>query len=115
MRRPAEQLAAAAVATGFEFSIPLSVLGNPTDDIDVVAFISGGNFLSNQVSGDGANGVDNLGTASGVNFDTIGGDQFVTVAIPEPATLRPALRRRPRPAASAQVTPSPTHTPGRPS
>lgn len=83
----AEQAAAAAVLTGFEFQIPLSVLGNPTGTIDIAGFISGGgDFLSNQVIG-GVNGAGNLGAASGVDFGTIDGSQFVTVVVPEPASL----------------------------
>ena len=77
---------AGAVTTGLEFAIPLSVLGNPTGNIDVAGFIAGGDFLSNQVIG-GVDGAANLGTASGVNFANIAGDQFVTVVVPEPASL----------------------------
>lgn len=76
---------AASVLTGFEFSIPLSLLGNPTGNIDVAGFISGGgSFLSNQVFG-GVDGAGNLGDAP--DFSSIAGDQFVTVVIPEPTAL----------------------------
>lgn len=46
----ADQTAAAAVATGAELGIPLSLLGNPTGNIRVMADINGGgdNYLSNQ-------------------------------------------------------------------
>ena len=77
---------AAAVTTGLEFVIPLSVIGSPTDLINVAGFVAGGDFVSNQVIG-GVNGAGNLGPASGVNFSNIAGDQFVTVAVPEPASL----------------------------
>ena len=92
---------AAAVTTGFEISIPLSELGNP-DQVGIAGFISGGDFLSNQVIG-GVGGAGNLGAGSGVDFGTIAGDQFVTVVVPEPAAATAlgvlglvALRRRGR-------------------
>jgi hypothetical protein len=75
---------AAAVTTGVEFEIPLAVIGNPTGDINVVGFVAGGGFLSNQVFG-GVAGAGNLGNAP--DLSQIAGDQFVTVAIPEPASL----------------------------
>jgi autotransporter-associated beta strand protein len=46
----ANQTAAQAVSTGLEIGIPLSVLGNPTGSIEVMAEINGGGdgYLSNQ-------------------------------------------------------------------
>jgi hypothetical protein len=84
---PATSAQALTATTGLELSIPLSVLGNPTGSIDVVAYINGGgsDFLSNQVLG-GIGGGDNLGGASGVNFQNVTGDQFFTV-VPEPTAL----------------------------
>lgn len=79
---------AGAVTTGFEFSIPLAALGDPTGDIRIAGFIAGGDFLSNQVFG-GVSGAGSLGSAGSVNFANIAGDQFVVVsqaAIPEPGT-----------------------------
>ena len=83
----ADAVAAAAVTTGVEFRIPLAALGNPDGPIQLTAFIngSGNDFLSNQVLG-GIGSGDNLGAPSGVDFSQILGDQFVTLAIPEPAT-----------------------------
>ena len=77
---------AAAVTTGVEFVIPLSELGNPTGDISLAGFISGGSFLSNQVIG-GVGGAGNLGNNPVADFSAIAGDQFVTVPVPEPANL----------------------------
>jgi hypothetical protein len=73
----------ASVLTGIEFSLPLSVLGTPTADIKVAAFIGSGNYnnVSNQVAGKGVlRG--NLGSPSSINLTNIAGDQFVTVPVP---------------------------------
>lgn len=70
-----------SVTTGIEFSIPLSVLGNPTDDIRIAAFIGNSQYshISNQVVGDGIL-QGNLGSnIAGLNFASITGDQFVTI------------------------------------
>jgi hypothetical protein len=69
------------VNTGIEFSLPLSVLGSPTGNIKITAFINSGghNFVSNQFAGVGvlrANLGDNL---PGINLANIAGNQFVTV------------------------------------
>lgn len=80
----------AGVVTGVELEIPLSLLGNPTGDIRVSAFINGGghDFLSNQVLGGLDAGTGNLGEPRAVNFGGLGGNQFFTVAaIPEPTSL----------------------------
>jgi hypothetical protein len=69
-----------SVLTGIEFSLPLSVLGNPLGDIKIAAFINSGghNFVSNQFAGVGVlRG--NLGDPAAINLATISGDQFVTV------------------------------------
>ena len=78
-----------AVTTGIEFQIPLSLLGNPTGDINVAGFINGdtSTFLSNQVIGGLGAGAANLGGPNTVNFQNVAGNQFVTVAVPEPASL----------------------------
>lgn len=84
--------------TGTEVSISLAELGNPTGNIRVSAFVNGSNhdFLSNQVLGPLPVGTGNLGgdgagnftgTVSGINFNNYAGNQFFTVAVPEPATL----------------------------
>lgn len=82
----------AGVLTGLEIAIPLSVIGNPSGDIKLVAFVngSGHDFLANQVSGGLPAGTGNLGDPRNVNFANIAGNQFVTVsqgAIPEPTGL----------------------------
>jgi hypothetical protein len=77
---------AGSVTTGLEFVIPLSVIGSPTDSISIAGFVAGGNFLSNQVIG-GVGGAGNLGNDPVADFSQISGDQFVTVAVPEPASL----------------------------
>ena len=84
---------AAAVTTGVEFQIPLSLLGNPTGPIGLAGFINGSDstFLSNQVIGGLGAGAGNLGGPNTVNFQNVDGNQFVTVpnaaAVPEPASL----------------------------
>ncbi|MEM9080075.1 MAG: PEP-CTERM sorting domain-containing protein [Verrucomicrobiota bacterium] len=93
----ADQIAAAAVTTGLEFSIDLADLGSPTGDIRIFAGYGNGdhNFWSNQIlgglpadtgnlGGDGAGGF--TGNSGGVDFNNYGGDQFFTVTVPEPST-----------------------------
>ncbi len=73
-----------SVLTGIEFSVPLSLLGNPTSDIKIAAFIGSGNYgnsVSNQFAGVGILG-GNLGTPGTVNLANIAGNQFVTVPVP---------------------------------
>jgi hypothetical protein len=72
-----------AVATGIEFSLPLSVLGAPTADIKIAAFIGNGNHgnVSNQFAGVGVLS-GNLGSPGSINLASIAGDQFITVAAP---------------------------------
>ena len=96
----ADPIAAAAVQTGLELTIPLSVLGNPGpgDIIRIAAHINGSNhdFLSNQSLGGYAApqvnlGGDGNGTFNGhvgdINLNNFGGDQFFTIVVPEPASL----------------------------
>jgi len=93
----ANQANADAVATGFEISIPLSVLGNPTGPLLVLADINGNpdNFLSNQFLPGLPVGTANVGgggpfSVTGVdgafNFANTPGE-FFTVAVPEPASM----------------------------
>lgn len=112
---PADQTAAAAVATGMEFSIALADLGNPGigDVILIAAMIDNGdhNYLSNQVlgglpgntgnlGGDGGGGF--TGSLSGVNFNQFEGLQYFGVrVVPAPGSLAllglgglAAMRRR---------------------
>jgi len=96
----ADQVAAAAVATGMEFSISLDDLGSPGygSVIRIAAMIGNGdhNYLSNQsldglpadtgnLGGDGAGGF--TGTLSGVNFNNFTGNQYFVVVVPEPSTF----------------------------
>jgi hypothetical protein len=96
----ADPVAAAAVETGLELSIPLSVLGNPGvgDVIRISAHINGSNhdFLSNQSLGGfappqgnlGGDGNGNfIGHVAPINFNNFAGDQFFTIVVPEPASL----------------------------
>ena len=71
----------AAVTTGVELAIPLSVLGNPTGPIRISAFINGAShdFVSNQVLAGLPLGTANLGDPAGVNFTTPAGNQFFVV------------------------------------
>jgi len=101
----ADQAAAAAVTTGFEFSIDLADLGldaSVENTIRVAAIIGNGNhnFHSNQtlgglpagtgnLGGDGAGGF--IGDLSGIDFNNFSGDQFMTIElprhIPEPGSM----------------------------
>lgn len=86
---PADQVAAAAVATGTEFAMDLSALGI-TGNFKLMAFIngSGHDYASNQflpglpapqgnLGGDGTGAF--TGTISGVNLNNFGGDQFLEI------------------------------------
>lgn len=110
----AEQADAAAVTTGLEFSVALADIGNPGigDVIKIHAAYGNGdnNFHSNQILGGVAGPQGNLGgdgsgnftgNLSGIDFDSIVGDQFFSITVPEPASLAilglggiAALRRR---------------------
>ena len=93
----ADQMAAAAVTTGMEFSIALVDLGAFVDGdvIRIAAMINNGdhNYLSNQVlgglpggqgnlGGDGAGGF--TGSLSGVNFNNYAGAQYFEIVVPTP-------------------------------
>ncbi|MEM8678403.1 MAG: PEP-CTERM sorting domain-containing protein [Planctomycetota bacterium] len=94
---PADQAAALAVTTGFEFSVALADIGNPSlGDIKIHAAYGNGdhNFHSNQILGGLPAGTGNLGgdgagnftgTLAGVDFNQFAGNQYFTV--PEPAGL----------------------------
>ena len=72
-----------SVLTGIEFSLPLSVLGAPTADIKIAAFIGSGNYssVSNQFAGVGVLS-GNLGSPGSINLASIAGNQFVSVTVP---------------------------------
>lgn len=91
----ANQMAAAAVTTGLELAIPLSVIGNPAGPIKVSAMINGSNhdYLSNQFLGGLAAGQGNIGgdgnggfngTVGQINLSNFAGDQCFVV-LPAPA------------------------------
>lgn len=96
----ADPNAAAAVLTGFEFSVALADIGNPGpgDVIKIHAAYGNGdnNFHSNQIlgglpapqgnlGGDGAGGF--TGNLGGIDFNNFGGNQFFVVGVPEPTSL----------------------------
>ncbi len=97
----ADQMAALAVTTGLEFSIPLAALGSPVGDFRVSVMVNGSNhdYLSNQFLGgltppQGNLGGDGVGGFNGsVGQITLErsclvecGDQYFTV--PEPTSSR---------------------------
>jgi hypothetical protein len=90
----ADQVAAAAVTTGFEFVIPLAAIGNPGagDTIRITTHINGSNhdYLSNQslagypapqvnLGGDGAGGFN--GTVGQIDLNDYAGNQYFGVVI----------------------------------
>ena len=79
----------AGVLTGFEFEIPLSLLGDPTSEIRITAFVNGGghDFASNQFMGPLPDGTGNLGEPRAIDLSQFGGNQYVTVIVPEPTTI----------------------------
>lgn len=96
---PANQAAAAAVTTGLEIQIPLSLLGNPSGSIKVLADQNGGNndYMSNQLLPGLPAGTQNLGGGGpyagaqgqfgyqGFDFSNLDGEYFTIV--PEPSTI----------------------------
>lgn len=75
-----------SVTTGIEIKIPLAVIGSPTGNIKISAFINGGGHdsVSNQVLG-GTRGSGNLGDPRSVDFSAIAGDQYFTVVVAAPS------------------------------
>lgn len=72
----------AGVTTGVEMAIPLAAIGNPTGCIKVSAFLVNsqeGLGILDQVLPPVPAGTCALGLPSGIDFDTIPGDQFFTV------------------------------------
>ncbi len=82
-------MAVQLVATGSEFAIPFSQLGNPTGPIRIAGFVNGSSndFISNQIIGTDVslapfNNVGNNGCGGNigcVDFNTIAGDQWIEV------------------------------------
>jgi hypothetical protein len=74
--------------TGIELAIPLSLLGNPSGSIEVLADINGnGNtYLSNQLLPGLPDGTGNLGNSGVLNLGSTPNAYF-TVSVPEPSTL----------------------------
>lgn len=79
----ANTAAATAVSTGIEYMIPLTALGTTAGggDIKIMAFINGGghDYISNQILAGAPAGTATFAVAV-VDFTTVAGNQFVTVA-----------------------------------
>jgi hypothetical protein len=78
-----------STTTGVEIEVPLSLLGNTTGPIEVLADINGGgdSYLSDQFLAGLPVGTQNLGT-SGFNFGSTPGEFFTVPAeVPEPSTF----------------------------
>lgn len=77
----------AGVTTGFEWSIPLAAIGNPTGAFKVCALVAKnyGPRVSNQVLGPVPPGNCPLGAPADVNFASISGDQFFIIDFAVPA------------------------------
>jgi hypothetical protein len=88
---------ALTVTTGWEVAIPLSLLGNPSGSIEVLADINGNpdNYLSNQFLPGLPDGTGNLGAggpysgpATGAfDFGSTPGEYFTVPQVPEPSTF----------------------------
>jgi len=89
---------AAAVLTGVEVSIALADIGYTGGNILVSAFVNGANhdYASNQWAGSLPAGTGNLGgngsglftgNLAGINLNNFAGNQYIVVAVPEPASL----------------------------
>lgn len=78
----------ANTTTGLELSIPLSLLGNPSGSIEVLADINGGSngYLSNQFLPGLGTGSANLGTAT-FNMGSTPNEYFTVVPTPEPSSV----------------------------
>jgi hypothetical protein len=104
---PADQVAAAAVTTGMEFSIHLDDLGSPSvgSEIKITAIYGSSNhdYMSNQALGSftapqaNTAGLGNnpgepvadgghTGSMAGYNFNDYSGTQYFTIIVPEPST-----------------------------
>lgn len=87
---------AAAVETGIEIAIPLTLLGyDPAiqQNIRFVAFINSGDhgFASNQFMAPLAAGTGNLGEPRAINFANIAGDQYASLVVnPDEPACPPA-------------------------
>ena len=87
------------VATGVEWAIPLTALGNPAGEIRVCALIARAGqpvLVSNQVLGPVPPGSCSLGAPGGVDFASIPGLQYFTLgaplAVPVSLATRPAVQ-----------------------
>jgi hypothetical protein len=88
----ANAAAVLAVTTGVELTFDLNELGwNGVDAINIAAMIngSGNDYLSNQILGSLPLGSGNLGGPGSVDFSGIAGNQFFTIAVPEPVSAAP--------------------------
>jgi hypothetical protein len=76
------------VRTGFEFSIPLSEIGNPAGSLKLMAIVNNiyYDYVSNQVSGEGILWENLGGLMPDFEFE-FAGPQYVTVAIPATAAV----------------------------
>jgi hypothetical protein len=74
--------------TGLELSIPLSLLGNPSGSIEVLADVNGGGngYLSNQFLPGLGTGSGNVGTAT-FNSGSTPNQYFAVVPAPEPSSV----------------------------
>lgn len=81
-----------SVSTGIEVRVPRSLFG-AASTIKLTAFVNGGGsgFLSNQVLGSLIGQLGNLGPPSGVNFNSLAGQQFVTIDLDSLPDFTPTL------------------------
>jgi len=83
VNRPYQYNGGAGVRTGLELAIPLSIIGNPTSNFRICAFINGINhdWVSNQSLAGMFGQAQNLGEPRLVDFTTIAGNQYFTVPV----------------------------------
>jgi len=79
----------ANTTTGLELAIPLSLLGNPSGSVEVLADVNGGSngYLSNQFLSGLPVGSGNIGNGGVFNFSSTPGEYFTVTPTPEPTTL----------------------------
>jgi hypothetical protein len=102
----ADQVAAAAVTTGFEISLDLADIGNPSVPLRLMLLQNNDahTFLSNQTLAGLPLGTQNLGNPAVIDFGGLEGDQFFSTAPPESGDFRITAVEYLRPSDELRIT-----------